>query len=239
MTMERLREESSEWGIPLSTRQVDQFTAFTALIQEWNQRFNLTRITATADIETGHFLDSLSIFQALVIPSPRATVMDMGSGAGLPGIPLQIVCPDWKVTLLEATAKKVHFLEHVKEQLGLTNLEVIWGRAETLAHQEGYRESFNLVVSRAVAPLVTLVELTLPFCRTGGVFIALKKGDLEAEIATARRATSLLNGRLREPKDILSRYLSGGRKLVIIDKMGPTPRAYPRTPGLPAKSPLM
>jgi len=237
--MERLREELSAWGIPLSARQVDQFTAFTVLVQEWNQRFNLTRITATADIETGHFLDSLSILQAFAVPFPPTTVLDVGSGAGFPGIPLQITCPDWKVTLIEATTKKVRFLEHVKEQLGLTNLEIIWGRAETLAHQADYRESFDLVVSRALAPLAALVELTLPFCRTGGVLIALKKGDLEAEITTARQAISLLNGRLRESKDVLSRYLSPGRKLAIVDKIGPTPRAYPRTPGLPAKSPLM
>ena len=166
-------------------------------------------------------------------------LIDVGTGAGIPGIPLKILLPEIKLVLLDATAKKATFLHHIKGKLELDNVEIIVGRAEEVAHKTQYRENFDLVLSRAVARLPTLVELTLPFCAPGGSFIAQKKGDVNSEITRADRAISLLGGNLREVKRIELAEFADERWLVIIDKVAPTPPQYPRRPGIPAKRPLV
>jgi len=204
---------------------------------DWNEQINLTAITDYEEVQLKHFLDSLSVTLARK-PTKGDSVIDVGTGVGIPGIPLKVAFPDIKLVLLEATAKKVSFLHHIIQKLGLSDVEIIVGRAEEVAHVPGYREHFSLVLSRAVAPLPTLVELTLPFCAVGGSFIAQKKGNVDDEVRHAESAIGRLGGRLRAVKRIELEEFTDERCLIIIDKIAPTPEKYPRRPGVPGKRPL-
>ena len=238
--MEKLKAGAAELGLELSPAQLEQFESYYRELTNWNQRANLTAVTGYEEVQLKHFLDSLSVVLAWTLPAERQNfaVIDVGSGAGLPGIPLKIAFPAVRLTLLEATAKKAVFLRHIVAELGLDGVEIVAGRAEEIAHQPRYREKFDLVLSRAVAALPTLVELALPFTAVGGSFIAQKKGAIDDEISRAGRAISLLGGRLREVKEIKLSSLPDGRRLIVIDKRSPTPEQYPRRPGIPAKRPL-
>jgi len=239
--MEKLSSGAEKLGLPLNQRQLEQFHVYYQELVDWNQRVNLTRIIDYNEVQIGHFLDSLTVTLALKPPviSSSFNVIDVGSGAGLPGIPLKIMLPDIKLVLLEATAKKADFLRHIGDTLGLDDVEIMVGRAESVAHQAQYREKFAVVLSRAVASLPVLVELALPFVAADGCFIAQKKGDVEREIKLAARAIGLLGGKLREVKDIELDEFTDRRRLVIIDKVMPTSPQYPRRPGIPAKRPIL
>jgi len=239
--VEKLNAGAQKLGLRLNSQQLEQFQVYYQELIDWNQRVNLTRITGYEEVQVKHFLDSLTVVLALKQPVGKAEfrLIDVGTGAGIPGIPLKILLPDIKLALLDATAKKAAFLHHVKHKLGLDNVEIIVGRAEDAAHKAQYREKFALVLSRAVARLPTLVELTLPFCTIGGCFIAQKKGDINSEIGQAARAISLLGGNLREVKRVDLAEFTDARWLVVIDKVSPTPQQYPRRPGIPAKKPLL
>ncbi|UCG10336.1 MAG: 16S rRNA (guanine(527)-N(7))-methyltransferase RsmG [Dehalococcoidia bacterium] len=237
--MERLISGAGRLGLQLSPGQVEQFEVYYRELVNWNRRINLTAITGYEEVQIKHFLDSLAVTLALKPGDKSFRLIDVGSGAGLPGIPLKIIMPDIKLTLLEATAKKAAFLDHISQKLGLKDVAVVVGRAEDIAHREQYREQFDIVLSRAVAPLVSLVELTLPFCAIGGCFIAQKKGAVDPELSQATGAVGRLGGKLRERKRIELAEFSGKRWLIVIDKVSPTPETYPRRAGIPQKRPLL
>ncbi len=236
--MDKLRSGARQLGLELNAQQLEQFQTYYEELIAWNQRMNLTTITTYEDVQVKHFLDSLTVALALKPPTPPDfPVIDVGTGAGLPGIPLKILWPQIRLVLLEATAKKTVFLHHIITKLGLKGVAVVGGRAEELAHQSQYREQFGLVLSRAVARLATLVELALPFCAIGGHLVAQKQGNIDEEVKEAERAIGLLGGKGGGVAEIPLAELATHR-LVIIEKIAPTPEKHPRRPGLPARRPL-
>jgi 16S rRNA (guanine527-N7)-methyltransferase len=241
--VERLKTEAAKLGLALNQQQLEQFEFYYRELVDWNRRVNLTAVVDYEEVQLRHFLDSLSILALerdadMPVSLAAARIIDVGTGAGLPGLPLKIACPSLHLTLLESVGKKTSFLEHVVGRLGLEGVEVVRARAEELAHNPHYREAFDLALSRAVASLSVLAELTLPFCRRGGALVAQKKGALAAEVAAAARALSLLGGKLAGVKRLDLEGLEGERCLVVIRKLDATPPVYPRRPGLPARRPL-
>jgi 16S rRNA (guanine527-N7)-methyltransferase len=239
--MEKLIAGADKLGIEFNARQVKQFKLYYQELIEWNKKINLTAITDYASVQVKHFLDSLTITLALSgkeVQRPDFNIIDIGTGAGFPGVPLKILLPQPKLVLIEPTAKKAAFLHHIIHKLELENVELLNSRAEEAAHLLLYREQFALVLSRAVALLPTLVELTLPFCQIGGRFIAQKKGEIDQEINRAQKAIAALGGKLDQIKKIELDEFDDVRYLVIIDKIDSTPSKYPRRPGLPKRRPI-
>ena len=237
-TLELLTSGADALGIPLDASQLEQFRIYYETLTDWNSRVNLTSITDWEEVLLRHFLDSLSVSLA-ISPSlgQSAKFIDIGSGGGFPGMPLKIAMPSLQATLVDSTAKKTAFLEHLTKAVGCTDVVVLKGRAETLAHDSDLRENFDLVFSRAVAGLNVLVELTLPFCRTGGAVVLQKKLGIDDEISRAHTAIETLGGKFTELKQVPVKGLED-RGLVVIEKVEPTPERYPRRPGIPAKRPL-
>jgi 16S rRNA (guanine527-N7)-methyltransferase len=237
--MEVLKAGAGELGLHLSARQIEQFETYYRELIDWNRRVNLTAITGYEEVQVRHFLDSLTVvLGAGPLGGRYLRVVDIGTGAGLPGIPLKIVFPGLRLALLEATAKKVGFLEHLVDALSLEDVEIVAGRAEELGHDSSYREKFGLVLCRAVAALPALVELGLPFNAVGGRMVAQKKGDISRELEESRRAVAILGGSIGTMVPVDIDGLRDGRCLVIVEKVSATPPEYPRRPGLPARRPL-
>jgi 16S rRNA (guanine527-N7)-methyltransferase len=238
--MDKLIAGAKKLGLQLNPRQIEQFSIYYQELTDWNRRMNLTAITDYEEVQIKHFLDSLTVTLAFPQPIKKdLRIIDVGTGAGLPGAPLKIVLPEIELVLLDATTKKAKFLHHLKQKLGLDDIEIVVGRAEEIAHQTHYREKFDIVLSRAVAGLSALVELTLPFCTVGGRFIAQKKAGVDLEINEAAKAIHTLGGRPRETKRINLAELGEERWLIVIDKIAPTPSQYPRRPGVPGKRPII
>ncbi len=227
-------------GLDLAPAQLQQFAQYRELLLDWNQRINLTAITEPQDVLTKHFLDSLACLFALPASERKKPLrlLDVGSGAGFPGLPLQIALPHWRVSLLEATGKKVRFLETVIAELGLSQAHAIQGRAEELAHDSQHRARYDLVTARGLAALPTLLEYCLPFCRRDGLVIAPKKGEISAEIEQGTRAATTLGGRLVKTHPFSLPGLEDQRALVIFQAARPAPAHYPRRAGAPVKQPL-
>lgn len=219
-------------------QQLAQFLRYRQELIEWNSRFNLTAITNPEEILFKHFLDSASILAVYESLHPQIRVMDIGAGAGFPGIPLKILRPQWHVVLVEATGKKVTFLRHMIEVLELSDIEAVQGRAEELAHQQGYRASFDLVTARAVALLPTLLEYAAPYCRVGGQIILPKKGDLAEELAQGKLAARQLGTVLRTDKAVTLPGLDDGRRLLVWEQVKKCPESFPRSGSAMAKKPL-
>ncbi|MBR2046802.1 MAG: 16S rRNA (guanine(527)-N(7))-methyltransferase RsmG [Agathobacter sp.] len=228
-------EEANKISIQFTDKQLEQFRTYYEMLVEKNKVMNLTGITEWDEVLEKHFLDSISLIRAIDL-NQNLSVMDMGTGAGFPGIPLKIAFPNLKVTLADSLNKRVLFLQEVIDALGLENIEAIHGRAEDLARDKCYREQYDLSVSRAVANLSTLSEYCLPFVKIGGQFISYKSGEIEEEVAESKSAVFLLGGKI---KDTVKFELGeSGRSFIIIDKVKGTPKTYPRKAGTPSKKPL-
>lgn len=240
--MELLIEHVRALGLTLTPDQRKAFQRYYEDLVEWNQRFNLTAITDYEQVQIRHFLDSLSCLLAeecrRTLRLAGVRVIDIGTGAGFPGIPLKLVYGHARLTLLEATQKKVAFLQHAISVLGLQSVTSIHGRAEELAHEPVHRQQYDLALARAVAELPVVVEYALPFCRIGGWLIAQKGEAGAAEAWSAQKALTLLGGELRRVVPVCLPGLPEDRSLIVIEKVSPTPDSYPRRAGIPSKRPL-
>ena len=224
-------------GIRITQSQVTSFNIYERELLEWNQRHNLTAIRDPEIVRTKHFLDSLTCLLVLR-DTPVDRVIDVGTGAGFPGLPIKIVCPSIQLTLAESVGKKADFCAHIVKKLGLTGVEVVQERAETLGQLPAYRERFNWAVARAVAEMPILAEYLLPFVRVGGMILAMKGDAAPAEAQAADRAFRLLGGHLRRLVPVSLPGVADQRFLVVVDKIAATPATYPRRAGVPAKRPL-
>lgn len=227
----------SALGITLTDRQKQQFDKFYELLVEWNKVMNLTGITDYEEVNEKHFVDSLSLVQAIDIDKEQ-TVIDIGTGAGFPGIPLKIAFPHLKMVLLDSLNKRINFLNVVINELGLTDIKTIHGRAEDYAKQAEYREQFDICVSRAVANLSTLSEYCIPYVKVGGMFIPYKSGEIDEEVQQAKKAIHILGGKLDEVIKFQLPDTEINRSFVKINKVQNTAKKYPRKAGLPTKEPL-
>ncbi len=227
----------NELGITLTDKKRQQFDKFYELLVEWNKVMNLTGITDYEEVNEKHFVDSLSIVKAIDMESVQS-VIDVGTGAGFPGIPLKIAFPHLKVVLLDSLNKRINFLNEVIAQLGLTDIKTIHGRAEDYAKQAEYRENFDLCVSRAVANLSTLSEYCLPYVSMNGMFVPYKSGEIDEELENSKKAVKILGGKI---ENVVKFQLPGtdiGRSFVKVRKIANINKKYPRKAGLPAKEPL-
>lgn len=234
----QLKEEVMQMGIALNDHQIDQFYDYYELLIHWNSMVNLTAITQLEEVVTKHFVDSLSLKKIIVdIDQKPLKLIDVGTGAGFPGIPLKIVFPELQVTLLDSLNKRVKFLNEVIENLQLEGITAVHGRAEDMGRDNVSRETYDLCVSRAVANLATLSEYCMPFVKTGGYFVPYKSGKLEEELEHGKGAVKKLSG---EIEDIITFTLpnSDERCLVKIRKTGTMSKKYPRKAGMPSKEPL-
>jgi 16S rRNA (guanine527-N7)-methyltransferase len=232
-----IREAQQLFGISLSPRQVTLLTTYERELLEWNEKFNLTAIRDVEGIRTKHFLDSFSAVQAWKA-NPPARLIDVGTGAGLPGIALKILYPSMRLTLVESVGKKANFCLHIVKTLALDNVEVLAIRAEDAGQMPGHREKYDWAVARAVAAMPVLAEYLLPLVKVGGGILAQKGESGPAEAQSAEKALKLLGGRLRQLVKVELPGVADERYLVIVDKTAATPPGYPRRAGVPAQKPL-
>lgn len=228
-----------ELGIKLCDDQIRQFYRYYELLIEWNKVMNLTAITELDEVVVKHFLDSLSFIRAVKdVQEREASVIDVGTGAGFPGIPLKIAFPRLEITLLDSLNKRIKFLEEVIRELGLVEIRAVHGRAEDFGRDAGYREQYDFAVSRAVANVATLSEYCLPFVKIGGSFVSYKSGKVDDELKTGTKAVRTLGGDI----EAVVRFQLGGtdaeRALAVIKKKERTGKRYPRKAGVPGKDPL-
>ncbi len=241
----RLQDGCAEFGIDLSVDQLAQFERYYRELVAWNRRFNLTAITAYDDVQIKHFLDCVAGWPLVATELNLATplsqplkMVDVGAGAGFPGLPLKIAVPEIDLTLIDGTGKKITFLKHVTESLGLENVHMVQGRAEELGRQDRFRGQFDLVTARAVAPLNTLVEYLLPLVRMSGIAVIFKGSSAPQEFMDARKAIETLGGETLRLAPVQVPFLDAARFILLIKKVRRTPDQYPRGQGLARKQPL-
>ena len=233
-----LRQACEEYRISLSEKQEHQFIQYYELLVEWNKVMNLTGITEFEEVLVKHFADSLSIAKGLDINKIQSCI-DVGTGAGFPGIPLKIAFPHLKVTLLDSLNKRLNFLNEVISQLGLEKIETVHGRAEDAAKKPEYREQYDLSVSRAVSRLASLCEYCMPYVRPGGVFVSYKAEKASEELAEAKKAIAVMGGKLQKIVDFRLCGTDMERTLLVIKKEKNTPKKYPRKAGTPTREPIL
>ena len=227
-----------EFNIHLDDNQYNQFIKFYDLLVEWNSFMNLTAITEWDDVIVKHFLDSLSLAKFINMTDMSYYILDLGTGAGFPGIPLKIAFPNINIVLMDSLNKRIKFLNTVIDDLGLINIEAVHGRAEEASKNNIYRESFDFVLSRAVANLSVLSEYCLPFVKIGGKFVSYKADNLDHELLSAKNAIDILGGGNISNNQFVLPESDFHRNIVLIDKIKETPKRFPRKAGVPAKEPL-
>lgn len=235
---EILAARAAEAGIPLTAEQIGQFSVYHEMLLDWNTRMNLTALTAPEDVAVKHIIDSLTAYDAALFDGAR-TLIDVGAGAGLPGIPLAVYAPHLTVTLLDALNKRVRFLTEVTAAMGLQNVRCIHARAEEAARTAEHRAAYDIAVSRAVARLPVLLEYTLPFVRVGGTLLALKGRAYAEEQKEARRAAEVLGGGRITARPVHLPGLDDVRAILTVTKERQTPAAYPRGGGAPTRRPIL
>lgn len=233
----KFRRDLDSLGIHLTEIQIENFLVYYEMLVEWNQMMNLTAITEYDDVMKKHFVDSMSLVKAYDV-TKKSSVLDVGTGAGFPGLVLKIAFPELQVTLLDSLNKRIQFLDAVIDRLNLSGVETVHGRAEDFAKPGKLRESFDLCVSRAVANLSTLSEYCLPFLKIHGLFISYKSEKISEETASAEKAITALGGKMKEQVRFQLPDSDIYRNLVVIEKIKRTPDKYPRKAGLPSKEPL-
>lgn len=232
---EGLLEKASTMGVRFSVEQMDKFYKYMNLLIEWNEKINLTAIIEPNEIILKHFIDSITILKDI---KDGSIVVDVGTGAGFPGIPLSIMNPTLKITLVDSLNKRLIFLQEVINELDLKNVELVHARAEEFGRNKKYREKFDVATSRAVANLATLSEYLLPLVKINGKAISMKAGNASQEIEDAKKAIKTLGGNINNIEEFKLPQSDIGRTIIIIDKISGTPGKYPRKPGTPAKEPI-
>ncbi len=231
----KLASKASKLEINLSKEEQIQFYQYMQLLLEWNEKMNLTAITEPAEVLNKHFIDSITIAKYI---KKEDKILDIGTGAGFPGIPLKIILPENNITLLDALNKRINFLKEVIQELKLDKITAIHGRAEEFSKISGNRENYDIVVSRAVAKLNVLLEYMLPFVKIGGKCICMKSTEIDDELEEAKKAIEILGGKIEAVDTITLVGTDIKRKLIVIKKIKETPKKYPRKAGTPAKEPI-
>lgn len=229
--------KAQEYGIILNDRQLEQFNIYYELLLEWNKKINLTAITEPEEVAVKHMVDSLSAWDESLLPA-NARAIDVGTGAGFPSIPLKIMLPDLKLTLLDSLNKRIKFLQLVTDALGLKDVELVHGRAEEVARQKKYREKYTIAFSRAVAKMSVLSEYTLPFVKIGGYLVALKGRQYKEEIEQANNSLQVLGSSIEKVKPVKLPGIDDIRAIIYVHKEKQTPAVYPRKAGTPERNPL-
>ena len=232
---EKMQEKSKDLKIHFSVEQLEQFFAYMKLLIEWNEKMNLTAIIEPEEIVLKHFIDSITILKEI---EDNSKVVDVGTGAGFPGIPISIMNPTLKITLVDSLNKRLIFLQEVVNQLNLHNIEIVHARAEEFGQNKKYRGSFDISTSRAVANLSTLSEYLIPLVKVNGKAISMKASEAEEEINEAKKAIDVLGGKIEKIEEFNLPQSDIGRTVIIIKKEKETPNKYPRKPGTPSKEPI-
>ena len=234
--MDFLKNVADKYGIDINDEQLAKFNKYYEMLIETNKVMNLTAITDKDEVIIKHFLDSIILLKYIDIED--SNIIDIGTGAGFPGIPLKIMVPSIKLTLLDSLNKRLKFLDSVVDALSFANVNTVHGRAEDIARMPEYREQYDYAVSRAVANLSTLLEYSLPFVKVKGCFISYKSVNIKDELHAAKRAVDILGGKVRDCLDFEFDEFEIKRNLVLIDKIKPISKKYPRRAGTPSKEPL-
>ncbi|MED1864990.1 16S rRNA (guanine(527)-N(7))-methyltransferase RsmG [Fictibacillus nanhaiensis] len=237
MNIELFQTSLKDKGVELSEKQLSQFETYYNLLVEWNEKMNLTAITEKEEVYLKHFYDSVTAGFYFDF-NKNITVCDVGAGAGFPAIPLKIAFPKIKLTVVDSLNKRIGFLQHVVDELGLEDVSLYHDRAETFAHRPEFRQTFDLVTARAVARLSVLSELCLPLVKISGHFLGMKGANLPEEVRDGEKAVKLLGGKVKDIHSFVLPIEESERNIIVIDKVKETPKKFPRKPGTPNKSPI-